>query len=137
MPSWAVMDVSDVPAVPGKAHEPVWHPLQHYFGLTAFGANVYVAHADVQVLVGEHDETGSGQEELYLVLDGEARFVLDGETVAARRGTAVAVTDPAVERRVVARSAGTSLLVVGVRPGSFETTWRREHFAEVPRAGAS
>ena len=134
MPRWIVRSIDDVPTVPGGADDPIWHPLQHYFGLSAFGANVFVAREDGQTLVDEHDEIGSGQEELYLVLEGRATFELDGEAVAAERGTAVAVTEPAVRRSAFAEAAGTALLVVGVRPGSFETTWRESHFVDVPRA---
>ena len=93
-----------------------------------------VARDGGQTLVGEHDEAASGQEELYLVLGGEATFELDGETVAARRWTAVAVEEPRVRRCAVARSAGTTILVVGAQPGSFRTTWREAHFVDVPRA---
>ena len=110
-----------------------WHPLQHFLGLTAFGANVFVAQ-EGQTLVAEHDETASGQEELYLVLRGEVRFSLDGETVEAGEGTAVAVTDPEVRRAALAQSSPAAVLALGVRPGCFETTWREEHFTDVPRA---
>jgi hypothetical protein len=134
MPRWTATRIEDVPTARGEADDPTWHPIQHYFGLTAFGANVFVARDDGQTLVEEHDEATSRQEELYLVLEGDALFELDGERVAAPRGTALAVTDPAVRRSAVARSCGTALLVVGVRPGAFETTWRETHFAEVPRA---
>jgi hypothetical protein len=133
---WAARTVVDVPAVPRAiADDPVWHPLQHFFALTAFGANVFVAERGDETLVEAHDERGSEQEELYLLLDGEAEFQLDGETFVATRGTAVAVADPAVVRRAVARTSGTALLVIGARPGCFETTWRSSHFTGVPRAG--
>ena len=81
-----------------------------------------------------HDELASGQEELYVVLEGEVEFEVGGEASVADRGTVVAVPDAAVRRRAVAQTAGASLLVVGARPGCFETTWRAAHFAEVPRA---
>ena len=42
-------------------------------------------------LINEHDEAGSGQEELYIVLDGKATFEIDGETVDAPAGTFVFV----------------------------------------------
>ena len=128
------MDITDVPTVHGDADDPAWHPLQHFFWITAFGANVFVAREEGQTLIGEHDESGSDQEELYLVLEGEAIFELDGESVVARRGAVVAITDPSVRRRALARSAGAALLVIGVRPGSFESTWRAEHFENTPRA---
>jgi hypothetical protein len=134
---WAVSRLEEIPSVPGdEEDDPDWRPLQHFFGLTAFGANVFVAPRGDETLVEAHDERQSGQEELYLVLEGEAEFELDGETLAAGRGTALAVTDPAVTRRAVARLPGTALLAIGCRPGCFETTWRREHFANLPRAGS-
>jgi AraC-like ligand binding domain len=135
MARWAARTISEVPNVTdGDADDPDWHPLQHFFGLTAFGANVFVARREGQTLVEEHDERRSGQEELYLVLDGEADFELDGERVHAARGTVVAVPDPSVRRSAVARSAGTTLFAVGSRPGAFATTWRESHFADLPRA---
>jgi uncharacterized cupin superfamily protein len=133
--NWAVRRLDDVPAVARTGEDdPDWRPLEHFFGLTAFGANVFVGPRGDERLVEEHDERASGQEELYVVLEGEAEFEVGGETFVADRGTAVAITDPAVARRAAARTAGTVLLVVGSRPGCFETTWRSSHFADVPRA---
>ena len=48
-------------------------PVREHLGIHAFGINVYAPGED-GVLIGEHDETGSGQEELYIVLGGEATF---------------------------------------------------------------
>jgi hypothetical protein len=42
-------------------------------------------------LINEHDVAGSGQEELYIVLDGTATFEVDGEAVDAPPGTLVFV----------------------------------------------
>ncbi len=135
MAGWAVSEIGEVPTVPGSAAEdPEWHPLQHFFGLTTFGANVFVAVNGHETLVAEHDERSSGQQELYLVLDGEAEFELAGERIRATKGTAIAVTDPAVRRRANARAPGTTLLAVGASEGPFSTTWRKSHFEHVPRA---
>jgi len=132
---WAVRTLSEIPTVTDvDPADPDWHPLQHHFGLTAFGANAFVAKRGDEMLVGEHDEQASGQEELYVVLEGEADFELDGERIHATRGTVVAVTDPSVKRSAVARTPGTTLLAIGSRPGAFETTWRESHFSDVPRA---
>jgi hypothetical protein len=132
---WAISRLQDIPSVPGgDVDDPEWRPLQHFFGLTAFGVNVFIAPRGDETLVEAHDERDSGQEELYLVLDGEAEFELAGETLLAEPATVVAVPDPSVTRRVVSRVPGTALLAIGCRPGCFETTWRREHFAGVPRA---
>jgi quercetin dioxygenase-like cupin family protein len=114
--------------------EPDWHPLQHYFGLSAFGANVFVAREPGQTLVEAHDETASGQEELYLVAAGEAAFTLDGEHFVAPALSAV-VARPEVTRSAVATAAGTALFVVGAVPrADFASTWDPAHFEDVPRA---
>ena len=84
--------------------DPAWYPLQHALGIDTFGANLFVATRADQTLVEEHDERNSGQQELYVVLEGEVVFQLDGEEARLDRGTAVAVTDPAVRRSARARA---------------------------------
>ena len=112
----------------------MWHPLQHVFGLTAFGANAFVAASAGDVLVDEHIETGSGQEELYVVVSGRATFVLDDVPADAPAITVVAVRDPSVRRRAVASEPGTTLLAFGGPPRSdFRSTWREAHFEGVRR----
>ena len=113
---------------------PDWYPIQHHFGLTAFGANIYVAREAGDLLIGNHDETGSGQEELYVVLAGQALFELDGERAEAPAISVVVVREPPVCRRAVASTAGTIVLAIGGRPRAFTSTWRPEWFADVPRA---
>lgn len=132
---WAVRQVTEIPTVAdGDADDPDWYPLQHFFGFTTFGANVFAATRGRQTLVAEHDERSSGQQELYVVLEGEADFELAGEQVHATRGTVIAVTDPTVKRRAVAHAPGTMLLAIGVGEGPFSSTWRTSHFEDVPRA---
>jgi len=131
---WAARRLDEIPPVPG---DPDWRPLQYFFRLTAFGANVFTALRAGETLVERHDELESGQEELYVVLEGEVEFELDGESLVAQRAAVVALQDPAVTRRAVARSPGASLLAVGSRPGCFETTWLPEHFEQVPQLGDS
>jgi hypothetical protein len=136
--TWAVRRLEDIPPVPrSDERAPDWRPLQHFFGLTAFGANVFTATRGGETLVEAHDETESGQEELYVVLEGEVDFEVDGESLVGERGTVVAVPDPSLTRRAVGRTPGASLLVVGSRPGCFESTWRSEHFEKVPQLGES
>lgn len=134
MRAW-IRRLDEVPLVPtDDPNDFDWYPLQHYFGLSAFGVNVFGGDAGIE-LVHEHDETGSGQEELYLVLRGAARFTLGGDPVDAPAITVVAVPDPAVARGATSIEDGTLLLALGGNPGSFETTWRAEHFERVPTAG--
>src|SRR5213078_2535716 len=65
-------------------------PVREHLGIHAFGINAYTR-GDDGTLISEHDEAGSGQEELYIVLDGKATFEIDGETVDAPAGTLVFV----------------------------------------------
>jgi len=85
-----------------------------------------------QTLVEEHDETGSGQEEVYLVVSGGAVFRIDGEEVETPAVSVVAVRDPAVRRSAVAQEDGTRLVALGGAPRSdFRSTWAPQHFADI------
>ena len=87
-------------------------PVREHLGIHAFGVNAFKPGEDA-LLVNEHTEAGSGQEELYIVLDGTVTFVLDGETVDASAGTYLFVR-PEVRRK--ATGDGT-VLVFGAKPG--------------------
>jgi mannose-6-phosphate isomerase-like protein (cupin superfamily) len=87
-------------------------PVREHFGISAFGVTAFVP-SDEGVLVSEHTESGSGQEELYFVLDGHATFEIDGETVDAPAGTLVFVPP---EARRKATGEGT-VLTIGAKPG--------------------
>ena len=136
MARWTVKEIAAIPTVSdGGPDDPTWYPLQHALGIDTFGANLFVAtHAD-QTLVEEHDERTSGQQELYVVLEGEVAFRLDGEEARLGRGTAVAVTDPAVRRSATALGSGAKLLIVGAGSHRFKSTWNRGHFSDIPRPG--
>jgi hypothetical protein len=86
-------------------------PVREHLGIRAFGINAYTP-AEDGTLIGEHDEAGSGQEELYIVLDGNATFEIDGDTVDAPAGTFVLVRP---ESRRKATGDGT-VLAVGAAP---------------------
>jgi hypothetical protein len=87
-------------------------PLREHLGIHSFGINAYTPGED-GILINEHDEAGSGQEELYIVLDGNATFEVDGETVDAPAGTFVFVRP---ESRRKATGEGT-VLALGGTPG--------------------
>lgn len=87
-------------------------PVREYMGIHAFGVNAFTP-GENGTLVGEHDEAGSGQEELYIVLDGTATFEVDGETFDAKQGTLVFVGP---ESRRKATGDGT-VLALGGTPG--------------------
>ena len=65
-------------------------PLREQLGIHSFGINAVVRGED-GTLINEHDEAGSRQEEVYIVLDGTATFEIDGQTFEAPAGTLVSV----------------------------------------------
>jgi len=87
-------------------------PVREHLRIHAFGINAYTPSED-GTLISEHDESGTGQEELYIVLDGNATFEIDGDTIDAPAGTFVFV-GPASRR--TATGDGT-VLAVGATPG--------------------
>ncbi len=87
-------------------------PVREHLGIHAFGVNAFTTGED-GTLISEHDESGTGQEELYLVLDGNATFEIDGETIDAPAGTLVYVGP---DSRRKATGDGT-VLAVGATPG--------------------
>ena len=87
-------------------------PVRERLGIHAFGINAYTPGED-GTLINDHDEADTGQEELYIVLDGKATFEVDGETVDASPGTLVFV-GPGSRRK--ATGEGT-ILAVGATPG--------------------
>ena len=135
MAGFWVRRLDELPLVPTDDPDDFdWYPVQHHLGIGAFGANVYGGDAGTSFVHG-HDETRSAQEELYVVLAGAVRFTLAGEEVEAAAISFVAVPDPTVTREAAAIEDRTLLLVVGAPVSSgFQTTWRPEHFGQVPRA---
>jgi tetratricopeptide (TPR) repeat protein len=88
--------------------------------IEAFGVNAYRAVADDAQIINEHVELGlssSGQQELYVVLNGSATFNIGGERVEAPAGSLVFVRDPAIKRGAVATEVGTTVLAIGGTPG--------------------
>ena len=130
-----VKRLDEVPLVPTDDPDDFdWYPLQHHFGLSAFGVNAFGGDKGSE-LVAEHDEQEGGQEELYVVVRGAARFTLNGEEHDAPAVSVVAVTDTSVTRAAVAIEDATLLLAIGAPVDSgFATTWRPTHFERVPRA---
>ena len=105
---------------PGPEHDGrVPLNIRRHFDIRAFGIRANRAVGDGHV-IGEHDEVGlgaSGQEELYLVLSGAARFTIGDEELEAPAGTLVFVRDPAARRSATAIEDGTTVLAIGGTPG--------------------
>jgi tetratricopeptide (TPR) repeat protein len=107
-----------------------WAMVRTQFGIQSFGVNAYVAEEPGVEVIGEHDEVGDDapqHEELYFVSEGHATFTVNGDEIDAPAGTFVFVREPSATRKAVAREAGTTVLVVGGKPGEAFTPspWER------------
>ncbi len=89
---------------------PKWALARKGLGLTSFGMNV--AELSPGETIPEHTERERDQEEVFIVLSGEATLVIDGEDHPAPAGT-FARLDPDPVRTVVNRSeADATVLIV-------------------------
>ncbi len=92
-----------------------YRPVRHHFGIASFGVNSLTGRKTADRITNEHSEEDD-QEELYLVLQGRAAFELDGERVDAPTGTLVFAA-PGVKRTAFSEEDGTTIVVVGGKPG--------------------
>jgi uncharacterized cupin superfamily protein len=85
-------------------------------GLSAFGANVMNLPPDYATK--SHDESASGQEELYVRLAGSGAVVLDDDgTELPLDADQIAAVGPGVARTVKSGPEGLRVLIVGGVPG--------------------
>jgi mannose-6-phosphate isomerase-like protein (cupin superfamily) len=91
-------------------------PVREHMGIHAFGINAFTPAEDGR-LISDHDEAGSGQEELYIVLEGNATFEIDGETIDVPAGTFVYVPP---EARREATGEGIVLAVGATRGEAYQ-----------------
>jgi mannose-6-phosphate isomerase-like protein (cupin superfamily) len=89
-------------------------PLRLKLGLRAFGANAWTAAVGDHVV--PHHTEESGDEELYVVVRGRARFSVGDTTLDAIPGTLVHVEAGTV-REAIAEEPDTVVLAVGGTPG--------------------
>jgi mannose-6-phosphate isomerase-like protein (cupin superfamily) len=84
-------------------------------GVTAWGMNVERLPAGWDEFP-HHDHAENGQEEVYVVIDGDATLHADGETWHLERGT-LARVGPEQKRKIVPGEKGVTLLALGGTPG--------------------
>ncbi len=99
-----------------------WRSIRHHFGITGFGVNANEAAAGEELVVPHDEVEFGGQEELYLVLRGHARFLCDGEEVELRPGELLYVR-PEVKREAVALETPTVVFMVGGVPDGPYRPW--------------
>jgi uncharacterized cupin superfamily protein len=93
-----------------------WRPVRDHLGVSAFGVNAFLGAQPGDRVVERHDETEVGHEELYVVVRGAARFVIDDDEHAVPAGSVVLVA-PASTREAFATQPDTAVMVVGATPG--------------------
>jgi uncharacterized cupin superfamily protein len=85
-------------------------------GLSAFGANIMNLPADYATK--SHDEAESGQEELYVRLDGSGAIKLDGtDERLPLDAEHLAAVGPGVARTLESGPEGLRVLIIGSAPG--------------------
>jgi hypothetical protein len=113
-----------------------WLPLRRALGVTAFKTNAYTADAGER-LIEAHDESQSGQEEMYILVSGRATFEVGGRDVEVDAGSVVFYSDPAGRRGAIAHADGTLAVAVGGIPGAAGPVSAWEHrFAGTAQAAA-
>jgi quercetin dioxygenase-like cupin family protein len=116
-------DVEIEPGPPDDPREGAFYLVRRHFDIQAFGVNATAGDTG-DVLVWEHHERDDaengteGHEELFAVMSGHATFTVDGQEIDAPAGSLVFVRDPALMRGARADADGTTILVVGGRPGA-------------------
>ena len=91
-----------------------WKLARKALGTAAFGFNL--VEIDPGGGIPEHTEEGSGQVELYVILEGDAVLRIAGEDHPAPAGTFASIEPPA-SRTILNRSdAKVTAMLIGVQP---------------------
>ena len=99
--------------------ECTWRLARKALGTAAFGFNLVEIAPGGQI--PEHDESGSGQVELYVILEGEAMMRLDGEDHPAPAGTFASIEPSPTARSSTAPTPRSTAMLIGVQPeGGYE-----------------
>ena len=114
MPTWKIADVDEIPPVTSD-WPATWKSIRAYFGVEAYGINGVTKEAG-KVLIPEHDETASGQQELYFVHKGQVKATLDGEEQTVDEG-GIIYCAPETKRKIESLASPTTLLCIGGTPG--------------------
>ena len=96
--------------------ESTWLLARKALGTECFGYNLVEIGPGGQI--PEHDESGSGQVELYVILEGEAVLRIAGEDHPAPAGTFASIEPPA-SRTILNRSdTPVTAMLIGVHPSA-------------------
>jgi quercetin dioxygenase-like cupin family protein len=110
--AYSTVNIDEVEAVWG-----VVRFARRALGVEAFGVNWFELPPGAEGK--EHDEAGSQQEEVNIVIEGSGVWRVDGEEVPVHRGTFMRF-DPECVRQPVAGPDGMTFIAIGARRGSYE-----------------
>jgi quercetin dioxygenase-like cupin family protein len=129
MSGYEILSLDDLDKVPYRGSGEVLRPLRKRLGFRPFGVNVWSAEGAGDKLIPPHEED-SGHEELYVVVQGTARFTVGDETFDAPTGALIHVKSGTF-RVATAAEAATSILVAGAKEGEAFTPggWEDVHVA--------
>jgi quercetin dioxygenase-like cupin family protein len=91
--------------------------VRRVLGVEAFGVNWFELPPNAEGV--EHDESGTEQEEVNVVIAGSGRWRIDGEEVEVSRGTFLRF-DPDTRRMPIAGPDGMTFVGIGARRGSYD-----------------
>lgn len=114
-------NVEEIPPYRGPQALPGirFHPAGRELGVTAWGMNVIAIDAGC-TSYPEHGHGENGQEEVYVVLEGDGSLVAGGEKTPLSRGTLVRV-GPSTTRKILPGPRGVVVLAIGGTPGKAYT----------------
>ncbi|HZU20204.1 MAG TPA: cupin domain-containing protein [Gaiellaceae bacterium] len=133
-PRYEILSLDDLERLPATKGSPVLLPLRRTAGFRPFGVNAWLGEKAGDQVIERHAERG-GDEELYVVVRGSARFTVGDETVDAPPGTLVHVP-PGTVREAVAAEDDTVVLAAGAKAGEAwePKPWEDFHVAFAYRA---
>jgi len=112
--AYTIVHVDDIePAGPGGAVRFVRREL----GVEAFGVNWFQIPPNSEGL--EHDESGTGQEEVNVIVAGSGWYRIEGKDVPVSVGSFLRF-DPGTTRCPVAGPDGMTMIGIGARRGSYD-----------------
>jgi uncharacterized cupin superfamily protein len=109
--------VVNVDEIEGSGPGGAVHFVRRELGVEAFGINFFELPPGAEGK--EHDEAGSSQEEVSVVVRGSGHWRVDGVDVPVREGSVIRF-DPETTRCAVAGNEGLAFFSVGARRGSYD-----------------
>lgn len=112
--TWSAIGVDEVEVIDWRRVGINWRPVRRALGVEIVGMAAFTAREAGQVVIEPHVEVvdGRGQQEVYVVVRGRARFTIDGQQITAVPGTLIRV-DPQAHREAVALDSDTAVLALG------------------------